>query len=207
MALACLSIHAEGGIGELVVDGLHALDGERAGVFDLLLADFAEVRIDGGVVGVGGPGVHDPARAELFLELGGLRVVGILRLFLGVEVIEVAEELVEAVDRRQELVQVAQVVLAELSGGVAEVLHEVGDARVFGLQADVRARQADFGQPGADGRLPGDERRAPGGAALLPVPVGEPRAFVGDAVDVGRAVAHDPAVVATRVKPPDVVAP
>ena len=114
LALACLSIHAEGGIGELVVDGFHALDGERAGVLDLLLADFAELRIDGGVVGVGGPGVHDPARAELLPERGRLRVVGILRLFLGVEVIEVAEELVETVDGREELVQVAQVVLAEL---------------------------------------------------------------------------------------------
>ena len=46
----------QGGIGELVVDGLHSLDGERAGVLDLLLADFAELRINGGVVGVGGPG-------------------------------------------------------------------------------------------------------------------------------------------------------
>ena len=59
-----------GGIGELIVDGFHALDGERAGVFDLLLADFAEDGIDGGVVGVGCPGVHDAARAELLLELG-----------------------------------------------------------------------------------------------------------------------------------------
>ena len=89
-----------GGIRELVVDGLHSLDGQRAGVLDLLLADFAELRIDGGVVGVGGPGVHDPARAEFLLERGLLRVVGILGLFLGVEVIEVAEELVEPVDRR-----------------------------------------------------------------------------------------------------------
>ena len=161
--------------------------------------------IDGGVVGVGGPGVHDPARAEFLPELGRLRVVGILRLFLGVEVIEVAEELVEAVDGREELVQVAQMVLAELSGRVAEVLHEVGDARIFGLQADVRARQADLRQSGADGRLPGDERRASGRAALLAIPVGEPRAFFGDAVDVGRSIAHDAAVVATRVKPPDVV--
>ena len=106
----------------------------------------------------------------------------------------------------QELVEVAEVILAELTGRVAEVLHEVRDARIFGLQADVRARQADLGQPGADGRLAGDERRAPRRAALLAIPVGEPRTFSGDAVDVRRVVAHDPAVVTTRVKPPDVVA-
>ena len=41
------------------------------------------------------------------------------RVFHRVEVVEVAEELVEAVHGRQELVAVAQVVLAELAGGVA----------------------------------------------------------------------------------------
>ena len=40
-------------------------------------------------------------------------------VFHRVEVIEVAEELVEAVDGGQELVPVAEVVLAELAGGVA----------------------------------------------------------------------------------------
>ena len=38
-----------------------------------------------------------------------------LRLLLGVQVIEVAEELVEAMIGRQELVLVAEVVLAELA--------------------------------------------------------------------------------------------
>jgi hypothetical protein len=40
-------------------------------------------------------------------------------VFHCVEVIEVAIELIEAVHRRKELVQVAQVVLAELARGVA----------------------------------------------------------------------------------------
>jgi hypothetical protein len=38
------------------------------------------------------------ARAEPGAELGALRIVGVLRLLLGVEVVEVAEEFVEAVD-------------------------------------------------------------------------------------------------------------
>ena len=122
-----------------------------------------------------GPAVEHAARPELLLELGILRVVGVLRLLLGVQVIEVAEELVEAVRRGQELVAVAEVVLAELPGHVAERLQDVGDGRVFGLQAEVGAGQPDLGQAGADRRLPGDERRAAGGAALLPVPVGELR--------------------------------
>ena len=52
-------------------------------------------------------------------ELVGVRVVELLGLLFGVEVVQVAEELVEAVHGRQVLVLVAEVVLAELAGGVA----------------------------------------------------------------------------------------
>ncbi len=73
---------------------------------------------------------------------------------------------------------------------------------VFLLHALRRARQADLGEAGADGRLPGDERRATGGAALLAIPVGEQRAFLGDAVDVRRLVAHHAHVVGAEVELP-----
>ena len=66
--------------------------------------------------------------------LGG-GVVGVLGLFLGVEVVQVPEELVEPVHRRQVLVAVAEVVLAELAGGVPERLQELGDGRVAGVHA------------------------------------------------------------------------
>ena len=121
--------------------------------------------------------------------------------------VEVAEELVEPVGRRQHLVAVAEVVLAELAGHVALRLEQVGDGRVFLLHAFGRARQADLGEAGADGRLPGDERRAAGGAALLAIPVGEQRAFLGDAVDVRRLVAHHAHVVGADVELADVIAP
>ena len=62
-------------------------------------------------------------------ELVLVRVVELLGLLLGVEVIEVAVELVEPVHGRQVLVQVAEVVLAELAGGVAERLEQFGDRR------------------------------------------------------------------------------
>jgi hypothetical protein len=61
--------------------------------------------------------VEDTAGAVALPKLGvvlGVGVVGVLRLLLGVQVVEVAEELVEAVHRRQMLVAVAQVVLPEL---------------------------------------------------------------------------------------------
>jgi hypothetical protein len=84
----------------LVVDGLHALAVERTGVFDALLAHRTVAGIDLVGVGVGGPGVDDAARQQGRAQQRGLlfgRVVGVFGLFLGVEVIQVAEELVEAV--------------------------------------------------------------------------------------------------------------
>ena len=180
----------DGGGRGLVVDGLHALAGQRAGVLD----------------GAVGGGLDDAARAELLAEGRVLRVVEVLRLLLGVQVVEVAEELVEAVGGRQELVLVAEVVLAELAGGVAQVLERRGDGDVARLQADVGAGQADLGEAGAERRLAGDEGRAAGGAALLGVVVGEDRALLADPVDVGRAVAHQALGVDRQVGLADVVA-
>ena len=109
--------------------------------------------------------------------------------------------------RGQERVAVAQVVFAELAGRIAERLEQIGDGRVFRLQTFRRARQADLGEAGADGRLPGDKRGATGGAALLAIPVREDRAFLGDAVNVRRPVAHPAHVVGADVEFTDVVAP
>ena len=147
------------------------------------------------------------ARPEPLLELRVLRIVLVLRVLLGVQVIEVAVELVEAVHGRQEAVLVAEMVLAELAGGVAERLEQLGDGRVLGLQAHGRARDADLGEAGAEDALPGDEGGPPCGAALLAVGVGEAHPLVGDAVDVGRAIAHHAVAVAAQVPDADVVAP
>ncbi len=161
---------------DLVVDGLHPSSGQSvAGVLDLLLADLAPARLLGRVVRVGRPGVDHVARADLVLERR--RVVGMARVLHRVQVIEVAEELVEAVHRGQELVQVAQVVLAELAGGVAHGLEHRGDGRRLRRHADGGAGLADGGQAGADRQLAGDEVGPARRAARLGVVVGEPHAL------------------------------
>ena len=130
-----------------------------------------------------------------------------LRLLLGVEVVEIAEKLVEAVVRGQHLVAVAEVVLAELAGHVALRLEHRRDRRILGPHALGGAGKSDLGQAGADRCLPGDERGASRRAALLTVPIGEGRAVAADRVDVGRAVAHHAHVVGAQVESADVVAP
>ena len=148
-----------------------------------------------------------PRGPILLAELGSFGIIRMLGLFLGIEVVEIAEEFVEAVVGGQMLVEVAQVIFAELAGHVALGLEQLGHRQVFLLQAFLGARQADLEQPRSERRLAGDERRAAGRAALLAIPVREQRSFFGDAVDVGRLVAHHAAVVGADVPVADVVAP
>ena len=54
-----------------------------------------------------------------------------LGFILGVQVIEIAEELIEAVHGRQELVAVAEMVLAELRRGITLWLEQLGNGRVL----------------------------------------------------------------------------
>ena len=123
------------GLEELLVDRLHPLFRERPGVLAFLLAPGAEARIVARRDGRGRDAFHHAARTELRLEGGVLRIVRMFRFILGVQMIEVAEELVEAVNRRQKFVAVAEMVLAELPGRIALRLEQIGDGRVLLRQA------------------------------------------------------------------------
>src|SRR4051812_28367358 len=109
--------------------------------------------------------------------------------------------------RRQMLIEVAEMVLTELRGHVALRLEELRDRYVAGLEPFLRTGQADLEQSRAEAHLARDKARAAGGAALLAIPISKHRAFLGDAIDVGRFVTHHAVVVATRVPVADVVPP
>ena len=64
-----------GPVGDVVVDRLHPLLGQRAGVLDDLLADLAEPRVHGRVIRVAGLRVQHTARAKLFAERRVFRVI------------------------------------------------------------------------------------------------------------------------------------
>src|SRR6185369_3834306 len=65
-----------------------------------------------------------------------LRVVWMTGVFHCIQVIEISEEFIEPVNRRQKLVFVAKVVLAELTGGVAHSLECSGDRHRLSRQTD-----------------------------------------------------------------------
>jgi len=199
-----------GRVDEFVIAGFHALGGQGARVLDALASHLAPAWLHRAVVLVAGPAVQHAARAVARLELGellGIRVIGRFRLFFGIEVVQVTEELVKAVHRGQELVAVAQVVLAELPGRIAERLEQLGDGCILGPQSGGRARGADLRQAGSEHALAGDEGRTPGGARLLAIAVGKAHALIGDAVDVRRAVPHQAVRITAQVTDADVVAP
>ncbi len=179
---------------------------QRAFIHDLLLADLAPARLHGGVVRVRRPAMDQAARAILVVVFLVHRERIPVRVRHRVEVVQVAEELVEAVQRRQELVQVAEVVLAELAGGVALRLERGGNRAGLGRHADVGAGLADGRQPGADREFAGDEVRPTRRATGLGVVVGEPHAFGGEFVEVRRLAGHDALVVGADVEPAHVIA-
>ncbi len=150
--------------------------------------------------------LRTPRGPNFALNAGSLRIVLLFGVLFGVEVVQVAEEFVEAVHRRQVLVAIAEVILAELSGGVALSLQHLGKRGRDGLQAQLAAGGTDGGQAAAYRVLAGDERRAARRARWLRIVVAEHHAFTTDAVDVGRAVAHHSGVVEADVGVADVVA-
>src|SRR6516225_1098982 len=73
--------------------------------------------------------MDDSARTIFFLELRVLGIKIAFGLLLGVEVIKVSKEFIEAVVGRQMLVVIAEMIFAELACGVALSLQSVRDRR------------------------------------------------------------------------------
>jgi hypothetical protein len=193
------------GIEEFLINRFHALLGKRPGVLAFLLTPWAETWIVARRVSRGRSAFQDAAWTELRPERRIFRIIFVLRFILGIEMVEIAEEPIEAVYGRQELVAVAEMVLAELSGRISLRLQKFGDSRVLSGQPFLCSRQAHLQESGSQWTLSGDECCAARGAGLLSIIVGEYRALVGDAVDVGRAIPHHAAIVGADVPVTDVI--
>ena len=90
---------------------------------------------------------QDAPRPETHLELGVFWIVWMFRLVLGIQVIEVAEELVEAMDRWQKLIPVAEMILAELSCDVALRLEQLRERGVLSDSPSFAPGKPTFSRP------------------------------------------------------------
>src|ERR1700754_3223995 len=105
LSLLGLALHeVERARQKFLVDCLHPFGAQWAGIFNHLLANAPEGFIDRVVVLVSRTTFQHPARAKLLAKVWVLWIVRVLRLLLSVQMIEVAEELVETLHRRQVLV-------------------------------------------------------------------------------------------------------
>src|SRR5262245_4363154 len=101
---------------------------------------------------------------------------------------------------------IAEVVLAELTGGVTEIEQELCQARRAGSQVRRTARELRRDHAGAHRIHAGDEGVPPRRAARLGVVGHESSAFSRKAIDVWSFTHHQALVIATRLHPADVVA-
>ena len=119
---------------KLEIDRLHAFFIERAGIGHATV----------------GKAVHNPSGSKALTKGGVLGVVRILRLLLGIQVVEVAEELVKPVLGGQKLIAVTEMVLAKLPRGIALFFEERGEGHILRPDAQISARHTDLGQTGAN---------------------------------------------------------
>ena len=203
----CLVHELDTFINKVSIHGFHPLSRQRTGVDNPLLAYHSESGIDGLIHRIGGPGVQHTPGTMTFLELRVGRVVFVLRFLFGVQVVQIAVELIESVERWQMFVPVTQVVLAELAGGIALRLQHFGERGILGLHAHRPPDHAYRGQACPDGIHARHERRTTGGAGWMRVMIAEHSPFLGNAIDVGCAVAHDTTTVNAQVGEADIVTP
>ena len=179
---------------------------QRPLIDDLLLADLAPARLDGGIVGVARPAMHEVARTDRVPDRGVGRIGIPVRIRHRVEVVQIAEELIEAVHAGKVLVQIAEMVLAELAGGVAHGLERGGNGRRLRRQADIGASLTDRGHAGANGKFASDEIGTSRCAARFGIVIGEAHALRRQPVKVRRLARHDALMIGADIEPADVVA-
>ncbi len=143
--------------------------GEGAGVFDGLLADLAETWVHRGIVHIRGLASQNAARTEFGAVGRVLRIIRKFRFFLGIEVVEVAEEFIETVDSREGLIAVADMVLAELARSIAEVFRSAHPPRIELAHPHRCAGKADLRETSANAVLASQEGGPPCSARLFAI--------------------------------------
>ena len=95
-----------------IIDCFHSLWRKRTGVLDFLFANCPPSRILRQIVLVGRPAMKHVTRTDFVLELR--RIIAVERIFHGIEVVQIAEELIKPMNGWQKLIAITEVVLAEL---------------------------------------------------------------------------------------------
>src|SRR5581483_8853039 len=117
-------------------------------VLDLLPADLSPARHDCRVVSLRCPAMHEVARTGFVYP--ALRIIKPVRVRHRIEMVQIAEEFVEAMQTRKILVEISQVVLAELRRLVTLRLEHRGESHRMRWNTHVGARLTHGGKTCAD---------------------------------------------------------
>ena len=135
------------------------------------------------------------------------RVILVLWLLLGIQVVQVAKELVESMIGGQVLITVTEVVLAELASGITQRFEHFCYGRILLTEAFLGTRQADLAKSCAEHTLTGNKGRTSGCTGLLTVIIGEDHALFCDAIYVWRFISHQATGVIGDIGLADIVTP
>src|SRR5262249_46056961 len=106
---------------------------------------------------------------------------------------------------RQVFVEIAEVIFAELAGGITLGFERGREGTSLRRDADLGAGLADGREAGAQRNFTGDEGRPAGGATCFSVVIGKDHSFRGELVEIGRLPRHHSAVVGANVEPTNIV--
>jgi hypothetical protein len=135
-----------------------------------------------------------------------LRIIEPVGIRHGIQVIQIAKELVEPMQARQELVKVAEVVFPELPSCVAKFLQRDGDRGRLIRHPDICSSLAHCRQASSNRQLAGDEVRTACRTACFGIIVRKQHPLRSQLVQIRRLSRHDPAVVGPNVEPSHIVA-
>ena len=190
-----------GGSQAFIIDGFHPFFGQGTCILNTLAA----LAI--------GPAMDHAARTEAFFKCFAIghfqiaRIVFILRLFFGVQVVEVTKEFIKSMHGGKMLVQVTLVVLTELSCRIAQAFHDRGDGDIGFLPAFLGTGQAHLGHTGPNGNVSAEECRPAGRARLLGIVICKANPFTRDPINIRGLEAHHTPIVVADVPGADIITP
>ncbi len=146
-----------------------------------------------------------PRGPNFFLKGRIFRIIFIFRFFFCVQVIQVAEELIKTVCRRQEFIFIAQVILPELTSSISQGFRNSAMVGSSFCNPTSAPGKPTLVNPVRKATLAGNKCRPACGAALLAIIIRKHGSFRGDTVDVRRFKSHHAAVPAAEVPEPDII--
>ena len=134
-----------------------------------------------------------------------LWVIGMSRVFHGIQMIEIAKKFVKAVYSGKELIEIPQVVLTKLTSLIALGFECSGNGAGLSGNSDFCACLSNCGHACSYGQFSHNEVCTAGSTARFRIVVRENHSFAGHLVEIGCSACHQTPVVSANIPHTDVI--